>query len=241
MTRFVVGTGGWSFPHWRGMFYPPGVPQKEWLAFYASRLASVELQNTMYRLPKEHVVEAWRDAVPSTFAFALKASRRITHEQRLENCAERVALFADRIAPLREKLGAVLYQLAPAFARDEGRLRTFLATLPRDQRAVFEFRHTSWFDDAIYALLREYDAALALSDLAECPTPHDIVTAPFTYARLYGPGGDWKKNYDERALRAWADRFRALAPAPEIAYIYLNNDQADAPANAARLATLLSG
>ena len=141
-TRFVVGTDGWSVPHWKGTFYPPGLPQKEWPAFYARRLASVELQNTMYRLPKEAVVEAWRDAVPDDFRFSLKAGRRITHARKLEACAETVAFFRERVAALGPKLGPVLYQLPPTFARDDGRLRAFLAILPRAECAVFEFRHT---------------------------------------------------------------------------------------------------
>lgn len=134
----------------------------------------------------------------------------------------------------------MLYQLPPKFTRDDARLREFLAILPHGQRAAFEFRHTSWFHDDVYALLREFGVAFVLSDLAECPTPHDVVTAPLAYARLYGPGGDWKRKYDADALHAWAQRLRALAPAPESVYIFLNNDDADAPANAHELAALLA-
>lgn len=221
------------------MFYPADLPPAQWLTFYASRFDGVELQNTMYRLPREHVVAGWRDAVPAGFRFAVKASRRITHEKALADAAESVAVFSERLWALGPKLALVLYQLPPKLRRDDDRLAAFLAALPAGQQAVFEFRHSSWFADPVHAMLREHGAAICVSDLAECPAP-DAVTAPLAYFRLYGPGGDYRTRYGEERLRAWAQRIRALSGGLAAVHVYLNNDEADAPGDALELRSLLA-
>ena len=150
-----AGTSGYSYKEWRGSFYPEELGADGWLSFYASQLPAVEINNTFYRMPKTHVVEAWRDAVPDDFRFVLKASRRITHLKRLKEPEEPLGYLVDRARVLGGKLGALLFQLPPNFPRNLERLASFVALLPPDLPAVFEFRHDSWFEAGAAAELAD--------------------------------------------------------------------------------------
>jgi uncharacterized protein YecE (DUF72 family) len=155
-TQFLVGTSGFSHPHWRGVFFPKGVPQTRWLDRYARSFPTVELNGTFYRLPSEKTIQAWRDTTPPGFLFAVKASRFITHIRRLENPADPLSTFLDRLALLNDKLGPVLYQLPPTMAKDLAVLEAFLRLLPPQPRHVVEFRHPSWYSDGTYDVLKQY-------------------------------------------------------------------------------------
>jgi len=223
MAEIRIGTSGYVYPHWRkGMFYPPGLPAREELAYYAARFRTVELNNSFYRLPTPEMFLRWRDSTPSDFDFAVKASRYITHIKRLRNVADEIALLMERATLLGPKLGPVLFQLPPTQQIDFARLRDFLTLLDPDRRWVVEFRHPSWHTGETYTLLAERGVALCIP-VGGGLQPGRITTAPFTYIRMHRgqePAGGFTK--DE--LKSWAARIRGLAAAGKQVYIYFNND-----------------
>ncbi|HXF51281.1 MAG TPA: DUF72 domain-containing protein [Dehalococcoidia bacterium] len=219
--RFRIGTSGWVYPHWRGVFYPETLPQSGWFAFYASAFSTVEINNTFYRLPGEDAWRHWHEAAPEGFVYAVKGSRFITHIKRLRPGSESIDLFTGRARLLGEHLGPILWQLHPGHHRDLDRLRSFLELLPRDLRHVFEFRHASWFSDEVYALLREFDAGFCAYHMVDHATPL-VATADFAYMRFHGSGDLYGGRYSDDELRAWADRLSAL-PVEEV-FVYFNND-----------------
>lgn len=200
--RVRTGTSGFSYPAWVGAFYPSGVKRPDMLSFYASRLGSVEINNTFYRMPKADLLERWRDSVPGGFRFVLKASRRITHQQRLQDAGDSVDYLFRTAGVLGVRLGPFLFQLPPYLRRDIDRLARFLDILPEGMRAAFEFRHASWFDDEVFALLADAGASLCIADSGGDHDAPLVATADFGYLRLR------REDYDETALRSWADRIR---------------------------------
>lgn len=220
--RILAGTSGWSYTAWKGRFYPEDLPSTRFLASYAERLPTVEVNNTFYRMPQAKTLAGWKDEVPESFTFALKGPQRVTHIGRLKDVADPVAYFQRAAAELGSKLGPVLWQLPPNMKKDLGRLESFLALLPRGGKAVLEFRHDSWRDDEVHEALRRHGAALCLADTEEGDTPL-VPTASFGYLRLRRP------EYDEAALARWAERIRAQ-PWTE-AYVYFKHeDEARGPA-----------
>ncbi|HEY3498155.1 MAG TPA: DUF72 domain-containing protein, partial [Polyangiaceae bacterium] len=212
-----AGTSGFSYDEWRGTFYPDDLPQAGMLGHYATHLSSVEINNTFYQMPKAPLLERWRDAVPRPFLFALKASRRITHVQRLKGSSEAVGWFFDAAAVLGPRLGPVLFQLPPHAQKDAGLLREFLTLPPPGARLAFEFRHPSWFDDEIYAVLSERSAALCAGDSDEGDrSPPLVATAGWGYLRLRSPA------YDAPGIRTWTDRI--LAQPWSEAFVYFKHE-----------------
>ena len=232
--RVRTGTSGFSYPAWEGHFYPPGTKRPEMLSFYAGKLGAVEINNTFYRMPKADLLERWRDSVPESFRFVLKASRRITHHQRLKDADDSVEYLFDTAKVLGEQLGPFLFQLPPYLRRDDDRLAAFLERLPAGLRAAFEFRHASWFDDAVFALLEEAGAALCVADAGGDHDAPLVATTDFGYLRLRREG------YDEAALRSWADRIRRQ-PWRETYVFFKHEDEGAGPRMAARFETLLAG
>jgi uncharacterized protein YecE (DUF72 family) len=198
--KLHVGTSGYSYKEWKGNFYPEDLPAKEMLSYYSRNLPAVEINNTFYRLPQPSMIENWRDQVPATFRFSIKATQRITHIKRLKNCADETKYLLDTAALMGERLGVVLFQLPPNSKKDSERLKDFLALLPDDKRAAFEFRHESWFDDETLDLLRAHDCALVVSDTDEKPLEQIISTAKWGYLRLR------KTNYEPQDLADWLKR-----------------------------------
>jgi uncharacterized protein YecE (DUF72 family) len=171
------------------------------LAWYASRLPAVEINNTFYRMPRESVLEGWAESVPESFRFVIKASRRITHFKRLQAAEEETGYLLRTVSVLGDRLGAVLFQLPPNMKQDVERLERFLDGLGDPSRVAFEFRHPTWFEEATYDCLRSRGAALCVADTDE--EDADIVeTAPWGYLRLR------KADYPEAALIDWAERVR---------------------------------
>jgi uncharacterized protein YecE (DUF72 family) len=158
--RVLAGTSGWSFKEWKGKFYPSDLPTDAQLGYYASRFPVVEINNTFYRMPKEHVLADWAAQVPPGFRFAVKASQRITHHSRLKDVGENAQYFFKMVSALGEKRGPSLFQLPPNLKKDLPLLTDFLALLPPRWRATIEFRHPSWFEDPVYEALRSKDVAL---------------------------------------------------------------------------------
>lgn len=227
MGEIHIGCSGWSYSHWRnGVFYPPALPARDRLPYYAERLGTVELNTTFYRLPATSSVAHWVERTPSSFLFAAKASRYLTHTKRLRDLPDHLGRLLERLAPLTgsPKLAALLWQLPPGFRRDDARLADALARLPRGMRHAFEFRDASWFVEGVFALLRSRSVALVVAHRASAPRLYcDEVTAPFAYVRLHeGKGADGK--YTRRELEQWRERLSAWSERREI-YAYFNNDQ----------------
>ena len=201
MTLYV-GTSGYSYKPWKGKFYPKDLPDKEMLQFYGERFRTVEINNTFYRMPKASVLEAWAGDVPPDFRFVIKASNRITHIKRLKDVDEPVSILLKVIGALKERLGPLLFQLPPNMKKDAARLRDFLALLPANRRAAFEFRHPSWFDDEVFALLREHQAALCIAEAEDDLEVPFVATADWGYLRLRLP------DYSDAELKKWVKRVR---------------------------------
>ena len=188
MSRLFVGTSGWAYPSWKPKFYPEKLPQKNFLKYYATQLNTVEVNFTFRQLVKETTIEKWLNETPQEFRFGIKAHQVITHIKRLKATEDFVKRFLGTIEALAraERLGPVLFQLPPNLKADRELLETFLTTIPRGLRAAFEFRHTSWFGDDIFHMLREYNIALCVAETEERTTP-DVVTADFCYYRFRKP------------------------------------------------------
>lgn len=215
--KLIAGTSGYAFKEWKGSFYPEEVRDAGMLAYYAGKFPSVEINNTFYRLPKEHVLREWAAQVPDAFTFAIKASQRITHYARLKpECASAVEFLLTNTSVLGDRLGPVLFQLPPNLKKDVPRLQAFVDTLPADRRFTIEFRNPTWFEDEVYDVLRAREVAMCITEQPEFASPV-VATAPWGYARLH------RLDYDDAALGAWAQRIGAL-PWSE-AYVYFKHDE----------------
>jgi uncharacterized protein YecE (DUF72 family) len=202
--RLFAGASGYSFKEWYGTFYPDKLKPDAMLAWYAARLPTVEINNTFYRMPAKAVLEKWVATTPTEFRFAIKASRRITHMARLqEDARDSVDYLYRQLAALQGQRGPVLFQLPPHLKLDLPRLQSFLQMLPPEHGAAFEFRHDSWFDDTVYAALREAGAALVVSEREDGSPPPLVQTTDWGYVRLR------LEEYSDDALHEWALRLAA--------------------------------
>ena len=215
--KLIAGTSGYAFKEWKGSFYPEDLKDDGMLGFYAGKFPSVEINNTFYRLPKEHVLREWAAQVPEQFTFAIKASQRITHHARLKpECASAVEFLLTNTLVLGGRLGPVLFQLPPNLKKDVPRLQAFVDTLPNDRKFTIEFRNPTWFEDDVYDVLRGRGIAMCVTEQPEFASPV-VATAPWGYARLH------RLDYDEAALGGWAEKIGAL-PWGE-AYVYFKHDE----------------
>jgi uncharacterized protein YecE (DUF72 family) len=214
--KLWVGTSGYSYKPWLGKFYPERLAAKEMLGFYASRLPAVEINNTFYRLPKESVLQDWAEKVPEQFRFVLKAPQKITHVKRLKDAEAEVGYLFRVATVLGPGLGAMLFQLPPRLRKDLDRLKDFLSLLPKDRAAAFEFRHPSWFDDAVFACLREHNCALCLAEMDEKAASDLVATANWGYLRLR------RSDYSRADLSNWQERI--LAQQWSHAYIFFKHE-----------------
>ncbi|MCL4078308.1 DUF72 domain-containing protein [Coriobacteriia bacterium Es71-Z0120] len=239
--RLLVGTSGWSYPHWTGVVYPRGLPPAQRLASYAERFATVEVNATFYRTPSERAVDAWRDATPPGFVFAVKGSRLVTHVRRLRDVAEPVSGFLERVARLGPKLEVVLWQLPPSLVRDDALLEAFLALLDcTPLRHAIEFRHESWLAEEVFSLLRRHDVAMVNVSSETLPARF-VATASFVYARFHGLPL-YRGAYDETALEPWGTYLARERESGRDCYVYFNNDaEGHAPRDALRLLRMLGG
>jgi uncharacterized protein YecE (DUF72 family) len=201
--NLYVGTSGYSYKEWKGSFYPEKIPAKEMLRYYSERLSTVEINATFYRMPQPSMLENWKEQVPATFRFSLKAPQRITHFKRLKETEEETSYFLETASVLGDQLGVILFQLPPNLKKDLSLLETFLRQLPSTTRAAFEFRHPTWFDDDVLDLLRSQSRPLVVSDTDDMPTTHIDKTADWGYLRLR------RVNYSEENLAEWVERIRA--------------------------------
>jgi uncharacterized protein YecE (DUF72 family) len=215
--KLLAGTSGYSFKEWKGSFYPAELKSDQLLGFYATKFPTLEINNTFYRLPKEHVLLEWASQVPEEFTFALKASQRITHHTRLKADSEPlVAFLLKNTSVLGGKLGPILFQLPPNLKKDLDRLQNFLTYLPQERRYAFEFRHESWFEEDVFRIMRDRDIAMCIAEQADfkCPV---VCTASWGYLRLH------RLDYDRTALEEWASCVTNQAWSE--AYVYFKHDE----------------
>lgn len=233
-SRLYVGTSGFSYPEWRGSFYPAGLPDDGMLHHYSRVFSTVELNNTFYRFPRAEHVEQWRKATPKGFRFSVKANRQITHIRRLRDVEELVRVLLERVGGLGDRRGPLLFQLPPSLRCDVPLLRDLLYALPPSLVAV-EFRHASWYADEVYGLLREQGAALVIMESDE-DTPVLEFVGPFAYLRLH------RSSYERADLDAWTGRIREQLALKRDVYAYFTHeDGAPAPVYAEQLRALVDG
>lgn len=224
MARAYIGTSGWHYDHWKGNFYPEHLPAEKMLDFYKGTFRTAEINNTFYGLPTAKTVTKWYEDVPDDFIFSVKGSRYITHMKKLKDPEKPLSVMFERIKPLKGKLGPVLFQFPPGWKPDLGRLKEFLAKLPKKVRYTFELRDPSWFGPETEKLLSSANAAFCIYDLngRQSPCP---VTADFVYIRLHGPDGAYKGRYIGKLLNDWAWTIRRWLKEDLDVYCYFDNDQ----------------
>jgi uncharacterized protein YecE (DUF72 family) len=219
-----IGCSGWMYDDWRGRLYPAGLGKKRWLERYADVFDTVEVNSTFYRLASRDAVADWVARTPRDFVFAVKASRYLTHYKRLTDLDKGIRRFYERIEPLVDsgKLGPVLWQLPENFHRDDQRLAAGLAALPGG-RHCFEFRHPSWFEGAVYELLREHGVALVIGDHPQRPFQAHELTADWTFIRFHYGSRGRNGNYSRTELDEWRRRISVWRTRAEV-LAYFNND-----------------
>ena len=218
-----IGCSGWSYKHWRGLFYPEGLPQKRWFERYAEEFDTVEINASFYRVPLESTFEGWREKAPPGFRYAIKVNRFITHLKKLLECAEETDRFIALARPLGPALGPLLYQLPPSLHQDLERLDAFLTRLPADLEQVVEFRHKSWYDDNVLALLDRHNVGFVAHDLRGLVSPR-WASGRTAYVRFHGTGGKYWGRYSEEELRQWADWLFGQTRSGKSCWCYFNND-----------------
>ena len=230
-----IGTSGWYYNHWAGLFYPAELPKSKWFGYYAKDFDTVEVNNTFYQQPKEISLKRWYEQAPKHFVYTVKANRYITHIKRLKDTSEALERFFERVGILKEKLGPILYQLPPSMHKDLDLLGSFIRLLPGELFAVFEFRHKSWFSQDTYELLKQFNLSFCIHDMPGISSPR-IVTGDIIYIRFHGPTGRYEGNYSKSALQDWAGWVRENSKEARSIYVYFNNDiHANAVRNAKEL------
>ena len=223
LTMVYVGTSGWSYLHWKGVFYPKGLTQGKWLDHYIKFFNCVELNVTFYRLVKEKTFLNWRQKTPDDFYFVAKGSRFITHIKRLKGINESLNLFLNNARGLKQKLAMVLWQLPPSFKKDIKLLISFFKLLKKTHlRHTFEFRNDTWFDKEVYKLFKEYNFCFCIAHSPRFPSQR-VVTADFLYLRFHGGESLYSSNYSDRELKDWARFARRFKKEKDI-FSFFNND-----------------
>jgi uncharacterized protein YecE (DUF72 family) len=223
--KIVIGTSGWHYKHWLGTFYPAKANIKQQFEFYAKQFHSVEINNSFYKLPPPQVFEGWYQNSPKNFLFAIKANRFITHNLKLTRPSEPIARLFNSILPLKEKLGPILFQLPPKWKINADRLAAFLSALPPAYNYAFEFRNETWYHEEIYALLKQYNCAFCIYELAGHRSPLQL-TADFVYVRLHGPTENkYQGSYTNTALKKWAKQCITWQSQKKDVFVYFDNDQ----------------
>jgi uncharacterized protein YecE (DUF72 family) len=243
MQSLFVGTSGYSYKHWKGIFYPEGLSQKRWLSFYSQHFSTVEINATFYGSFKEETFAKWRQEVGDDFTFTLKGTRYLTHLKRLADSEPSIERFFGPARGLGPALSCVCWQFAKDFRCNEetlARLRSFLPLLPRDVRQAVELRDPSWFTDTVFELLRQHNTGFVINDSPHFPAT-EVVTADFVYVRFHGPGRLYASSYSRAELEAWAEKIGRYLESRDV-YGYFNNDYGGfAIANARDLIELVRG
>jgi uncharacterized protein YecE (DUF72 family) len=228
-----IGTSGFQYAEWKGSFYPEDLPASKMLPYFAERLATTEINYTFHRIPSPKTIENWLAQTPPNFRFALKAPQKITHFARLRDCQDTLGYFCRVVSALGDRLGPILFQLPPNFKKNAEVLSAFLRELPT-MRAAFEFRHESWLDEEIFALLREHNVALCLADTEKRAAP-TAVTADYGYLRLR------REDYSAADVARWTQFVREKKGNWQDVFVYFKHEEAGTgPKLAAQMIELLA-
>jgi len=235
-----IGCSGWNYKHWRGRFYPEKSSAKDWFREYSSVFSTVEINNTFYQLPTPSTFEKWREQAQSSFIYAVKASRFITHMKKLKDVREPVKNFLEHARILGRHLGPVLFQLPPNWHVNAERLDTFTDILPKGRRYVFEFRDSSWYEKRVYDILSAKKMSMCFHDMKGSESP--IISAGnICYIRFHGTSGKYGGGYPLSLLRKWIKIITEAVDKGKDVYVYFNNDaDAHAPKDALRLIKALT-
>jgi len=242
LAKAYIGTSGWNYQHWKSRFYQ-NLPRSQWLSYYASRFNAVEIDSTFYRLQSDKTFQRWYEQTPDNFRFAIKANRYLTHTKRLNRPQDAIGLERQHAYALKEKLALVLSQLPGSFTVNTQRLSNFIDALAgwNSVRHTIEFRHSSWFETEMAALLRQANIAACQSDAGDWPLWPEV-TADFVYLRLHGKPQTYVSNYSARKLSSLADKAKAWLKQGLDVHVYFNNDaNGRAPLNALSLQQLIGG
>lgn len=232
MSRVWIGTSGYNYPEWKGSFYPEKMKPADMLTFYGQHFDSVEINYTFYRMPNAKTIDGWRAGAPEDFRFVLKAPKRITHERRLKDFGDSLAVFVRLASGLEGRLGPLLFQLPPNLKKDLPRLEAFLDEMPDTAKPAFEFRHESWFDDDVLAALRARGAALCVADSEKISAPV-VQTAAFSYFRLRDEG------YRDADIAAWTEKVRDASTSGEVYVFFKHEESGKGPMFARQMKSLL--
>ncbi len=237
-----IGTSGWHYPAWEGSFYPRGIRQDEYLAYYTQSFQTVEINNTFYKLPTKAAIQLWRDSVPEGFLFAVKGSRYITHMKKLLDAETHLPKLLGRIKLLGNKLGPIVFQLPARFHYNPDRLRSFLEALPTEYRFALELRNPSWYRDEVWEALSSHQVAFCVFDLAGRFSPK-IVTSHFAYIRLHGPKAQkYSGHYSTKQLEELAELMSSWKSGGRDVYCYFDNTgQGEAVQDALKLSQIMTG
>ena len=216
-----IGTSGWSYSHWKDIFYPSGLAKTKWLEFYTTQFDTVELNATFYRLPSEKTFQNWYKRTPLDFLWSLKANRLITHIKKLRDVKEPLNRFYQLISGLKEKCRVILFQLPPSLAFEENLLKEFCSLLNPHYKYTLEIRHKSWINDKMFEMLSEHNIAFCISDSAGRFPYYEAITADFIYIRLHGPTKLYASEYSDAQINEWAEK---LIEWGKDAFVYFDND-----------------
>ncbi|MEP7152664.1 MAG: DUF72 domain-containing protein [Nitrospira sp.] len=225
MPHVRIGTSGWHYQHWRGPYYPPSVPPRAMLNYYAREFDTVEVNNSFYRLPSTTTFDTWNNSTPAGFCFAVKASRFLTHRKKLLDPGPALERLMEATAGLEAKLGPILFQLPPNWHCNPDRLKDFLRALPTGRRYSIEFRDQSWHTLRVFDLLRKHNVAFCIYELGGVRSVREV-TADFVYVRLHGPGSKYQGDYSTKTLKSWAAHIERWIESDRDVYVYFDNDQA---------------
>ncbi len=218
-----IGTSGFYYDHWIGKCYPETISKRDLLHYFVQKFKTVEINSTFYHLPRQSTIAHWLEVSPDDFLFTLKANRSITHIKKLKDAGKEVRTFIHLIKPMKEKLGVILFQLPPSLKLDIGLLDNFLSGLPKGYRYALEFRHASWMDQVVFDLLALHSVGFCINDFGKKQTPR-IVTAPFVYLRMHGPGGRYNGKYDKEQIAALCAAIKRFVADGKEVFCYFNND-----------------
>ncbi len=239
--KTFIGTSGWSYYSFKGIFYPEGLKSRDWLSYYAEHFNAVEINATFYRLPRKSTFEKWYNETPQDFVFSVKASKVITHVKRLKDVEEELAKLLERASALKEKLRVLLFQLPPSLKFDKELLSDFLSRLPTNYLNVIEVRHKSFHCEEFFEICRKYNVCLCFSDCGK-KYPYawfEVQTAPFLYVRLHGSPDIYVSNYSKERLKELASWLKSFQ-AKEIFVFFDNTAKGYAVLNALEFKSLLN-
>ncbi len=227
MKKFI-GTSGYNYSHWEGVFYPKEWPKNKLLEYYSQFFNSVELNVTFYRLPNQSVFKNWQRKTPSEFKFVIKGSRFITHVKRLKEVKNSLEMFFENASYLGEKLICVLWQLPASFKFNLERLKGFIAELKNNKLAKrvlhsFEFRDKSWFNQKTFKVLREENINLCIADSPRWPS-QEVLTSNFLYLRFHGGKILYGSEYSEEELKKWTEKTKKWLKEVDTLFVFFNND-----------------